>query len=94
VYKPNEVGTVIVKCQDFWKSNNLYLGSEVSEAFYRSYMCAGGHHELTQIRPRTEAVLKQIRENWEVIDKPGALIERSVDLPVLTHKRPADPSDA
>ena len=93
IYNPAEIGKVIWECQDWWINNNLYLDRDVREAFYGAYMVAGTHQSLTQVSPKTPQSAEDIKINWEVIAKPGALIERAVYLPniatpALEEKKP------
>jgi hypothetical protein len=91
IYKPDEIGKFTIECQDWWVNNNLYLGVEVREAFYRAYMVAGSHQALTQVTPRTPQSAKDIESNWSVIAGLGPLIERSVDFPTFSDPKEKKP---
>lgn len=75
-----EVGKAVIKCQDWWEKNCLYLEPNVREAFSDAYSAAHTHNALLQGRSNVELV----KENWERITKAGQIILEAAQLPGLT----------
>lgn len=75
-----EIGNVIIKCQDWWEKNCLYLEPNVRAAFMDAYSAAHTHNSLLQ--GKYDA--KLIHENWERITKVGQIILEAVQLPGFT----------
>ena len=70
----------VLKCQDWWDKNCLYLDSKSREAFRVAYMSASRHKDLLQDKCRDR---NQLEENWdEIIRVADALVE-GVELPSL-----------
>jgi len=69
----------VIKAQDWWEQNCLYLDEDAREAFWRGIRAAGLHGEL--LRSRADSQL--IRDNWKKIEDAQAAIERSVALPPI-----------
>lgn len=75
-----EIGKVVLKCQEWWEKNCLYLEPEVRDAFVAAYSAAHSHHAYVQARAES----KILTENWELITKfPNVLFE-AIQLPPLT----------
>lgn len=75
-----EVGRAVIKCQEWWERNCLYLEPNVREAFVASYSAAHLHHALVQARSDSEI----LKDNWKLITKfPNVLFE-AIQLPTLT----------
>ena len=82
--KRDAIGSVVMKCQNWWVNNNLYLDKEAREAFYRAFLVAANHPILIAPGgPRDEIAAKTIRESAETIDRAAEAIERTVDLPSI-----------
>jgi hypothetical protein len=75
-----DVGKTVMKCQDWWEKNCLYLSETVRESFSDAYSAAHAHHAYVQ--SRTDA--KLVQENWARIVKAGNDIVAAVQLPGLT----------
>jgi len=75
-----EVGKVVIKCQDWWEKNCLYLEPNVREAFSDAYSAAHTHNALLQGRSND----KLVKENWERITNAGQIILEAAQLPGLT----------
>lgn len=75
-----EVGKAVIKCQDWWEKNCLYLEPNVREAFSDAYSAAHTHNALLQGRSNVELV----KENWERITKAGQIILEAAQLPGFT----------
>ena len=69
----------VIKAQDWWEQNCLYLDADAREAFWRGIRAAGLHGEL--LRNRADSQL--IRDNWKEMEDAQAAIERSVALPPI-----------
>ncbi len=81
VYK-EEIGDFVIKCQDWWNKNCLYLSSEARAAFRTAYQSAFDHKDFLIDRSNTEL----IRENWKRIEFTGEAIVRGAELPPLGEK--------
>ena len=75
VHKP-EIHDVVVKCQDWFSRNCLYLTHEAREAFVQAYRTAGMYSELRKSLTKEEKA-----EDWRKIRLGGEIILRSVGLP-------------
>ncbi len=74
------IGSSVIKCQEFWEQNCVYLEPNVREAFVAAYSCASSHNGLLQSGLDNQA----IKENWQqIISFPNILL-KSVELPSLT----------
>lgn len=74
------VGASVIKCQEFWEQNCVYLEPNVREAFVAAFSCASNHSGLLQSRADSQA----INENWQqIISFPNILL-KSVELPSLS----------
>jgi hypothetical protein len=74
------VGSVVVKCQEWWEKNCVYLEPPVRESFVSAYSAAHSHNAL--VSGRAEA--KVISENWTQITVFPNLLFAAVQLPALT----------
>ena len=75
-----EAGKTVLKCQEWWEKNCLYLEPKVRDAFVSAYSAAHSHHAYVQARSDSELV----RENWNrIVTFPNILFE-AVQLPPLT----------
>jgi hypothetical protein len=74
------IGHTVIKCQEWWEQNCLYLEPNVREAFVASYSAAHSHHALVQARTDAELV----KDSWKQITNfPNVLFE-AIQLPTLT----------
>ena len=69
----------VIKAQDWWEQNCLYLDADAREAFWSGIHAAGLHGDL--LRGRTDGQI--IRDNWKKMEDAQAAIERSVALPPI-----------
>lgn len=76
----DEIGKVVLECQDWWEKNCLYLESAVRESFSDSYSAAHTHNAILQNRNNSE----RVQENWNRIIKSGDNILQAAQLPALT----------
>lgn len=75
-----EIGKVVLKCQEWWEKNCLYLEPKVRDAFVAAYSAAHSHHAYVQ----SCTAVNICTENWESIAKfPNVLFE-AIQLPPLT----------
>lgn len=74
------VGTVVLKCQEWWEKNCLYLEPDVRDAFVRAYSAANSHHAYVQAR----ADSKIIEENWSAIVAFPKVLFDAIQLPSIT----------
>jgi hypothetical protein len=75
-----EIGKVVLKCQDWWEKNCLYLEPKVREAFVAAYSAASSHNGHLQAR----ADSKIITENWNLIIAFPNIIFAAIQLPPLS----------
>lgn len=75
-----EVGKAVLKCQEWWERNCLYLEPNVREAFVDAYSAAHSHQALVQARSDSPT----LTDSWKSITQfPNVLFE-SIQLPRLT----------
>ena len=78
------IGEVVGKGEEWWKNNCLYLDAESRNAFKNCLFSAMIHGDvLDGPRPRDEETNKMIKENWQILMKPGQTIPAGVALPDL-----------
>lgn len=75
------IGTVVIKCQDWWEKNCLFLEPSVRESFSIAYSAANSHVALLKGGP---SAIAEIKENWQRIASAGEKIVEAVQLPGLT----------
>ena len=95
-----KVGDAVVKCQEWWRENSLYLDAEARRAFITAFKSAPTYCQIwTELREadageseRREDVLN---ESWESVSSAGKVIVEAVELPSLAGEEPkaVDPSD-
>ena len=73
------ITAVVIKSQDWWDQNCLYLDANAREAFWRGIRAASLHGDL--LRARSDAAT--IRANWQKMEHAQQEIERSVALPPI-----------
>jgi hypothetical protein len=76
----DQIGKTVLKCQEWWERNCLYLDPNVREAFVASYSAAHTHSSLVQGRSDPEL----LKDSWiRITNFPNVLFE-SIQLPTLT----------
>lgn len=75
-----KIGKVVIKCQEWWEKNCLYLEPKVRDAFVAAYSAAHSHHAYVQARAES----KMLNENWDLITKFPNLLFEAIQLPPLT----------
>jgi len=75
--KKEKVGEIVMKCQEWWVNNCLYLAPDVREAFRDSYHAAFLHSDLLYAREDASV----IRDNFSRIRQAGQVIVKAVALP-------------
>lgn len=94
VHHKDKIGEVVLKAQDWWKNNCLYLDPVSRQAFRDCMIFAVSHKDLLQ-GPRTKEGTEIIKESWSVIMRPGQTLAEGVALPSLGQaEKPADVPDA
>jgi hypothetical protein len=74
-----DIGAVVIECQNWWENNCLYLDPSVREAFRKCYQNALDRpHMLREHFPASD-----ITANWNIIKPVGSLIEKAVGLPSI-----------
>ena len=77
IHDPEKVPGMIIKCQEWWTKNCLYLDPKTRWAFKTALHHAGDFNKIT----RDQAQLK--KDTFNDIKKVGELIVAGVDLPVI-----------
>ena len=75
-----EIHATVLKCQEWWEKNCLYLEPDVRQAFIQSYGATHSHMALIDAHPDA----KLVSEHWDRIIRVGDLILAAVQLPTLT----------
>ena len=78
LHNENNFETVL-KCQEWYNNNCLYLDSESRQAFRDGYSAMSHHPDLLQARTEAEAV----KDNFYTITSVGEILVRGVELPSL-----------
>lgn len=73
------ISEVVMKCQDWWEKNCVYLSKEASEAFVAAYGAAVDHRENVKARLPVD----QITTNFNDLRRAGNIILMAVALPGL-----------
>jgi len=77
VHRHNEIGKVVIECQEWWDRNCLYLEERARNAFRVAYMSALNHKDFVQDRTNPELVKK----NFAGIVAAGDALAAAVALP-------------
>jgi hypothetical protein len=72
------VGPLVMKCQDWWEKNCLYLSPNASTAFFRAYAAVNSQLEIERTR---DAV--RVADNWATVRAAGDAILEGASLPSL-----------
>lgn len=75
----DDIGKVVIECQDWWNKNCLYLTPDARMAFNYAYHCANIHSGFLQDRSNPSVV----KENWKNITDAGNAIVKGAELPPL-----------
>jgi len=78
-----DIGKAVLKCQDWWDRNCLYLDEGARGAFRAAYGAAAGHADLVQMQPRNEEAIRLISGNMEAIRAAGPALVKAAALPPL-----------
>lgn len=79
IHNSEELWDMVIKCQDWYKKNSLYLDSETANEFSGAYMAASIHKDLLE-GPRDAEAVEEIRENFERIRKAGDALREAASL--------------
>lgn len=74
------IGKIVIKCQDWWEKNCLYLEPKVREAFVAAYSAAHSHHAYVRANSESEIIM----ENWEKIMMFPKVLFEAIQLPPLS----------
>jgi len=77
LHKRDKNTDMVIKCQNWWEKNCLYLDTESREAFISAVHAVAIHPDLTGGQAPKEELLK----NWEFINGCGETIIRGSGLP-------------
>lgn len=75
-----KVNEVVLKCQDWWEKNCIYLEPNVREAFVSAYHAASMHKSLMLNHAEAET----LTENWSLITNFPNAVFKAVQLPALS----------
>lgn len=84
----NAINPIILECQEWWRSNCLYLAPAARQAFLQAYLAAAHHHSL--MSRGSGATGADVTENYAVIKKAGEAIVSGVELPTLGEREAED----
>jgi len=70
-----DIDDIILKCQEWWIENCLYLGSEARSAFHSAYILAGNFRHIKS----TDEIKKWFKD----IEDAGEKLVEAVELPTL-----------
>lgn len=79
VYRENQLGDVVMECQDWWQRHCLYLDGSARQAFRDAYMAATHHHDLVKAHEDAQV----LGESWATIMRAGELVVTAVELPPI-----------
>jgi hypothetical protein len=68
---------MVIKCQNWWEKNCLYLDMESRKAFMSSIHAVALHPDLTG----GQATKDEVKENWRDINECGEILIRGAGLP-------------
>ena len=68
---------MVIKCQNWWEKNCLYLDMESRKAFMSSIHAVALHSDLTG----GQATKDEVKENWRDINECGEILIRGAGLP-------------
>ena len=68
---------MVIKCQNWWEENCLYLDMESRKAFMSAIHAVALHPDLTG----GKAPKDEVKENWEYINECGEILIRGAGLP-------------
>ena len=88
VHNEERIADKIMKCQDWWVKNSLYLDAEARQAFHTAYMSASTYCSIyTELRQASsdERKLREdvLAESWKSVNDAGEAIVKAVELPSL-----------
>jgi hypothetical protein len=86
----DDINSIVLECQEWWRSNCLYLAPAAREAFRLAYSLAADHRNLVARGPASGVDAK---ENFEIIMKAGEAIVSGVELPTLGEREAEDATD-
>lgn len=75
----DKVGPVVLRCQEWWEQNCLYLEPSVRDAFVQAYSAAHSHHSYTAAL----ADSKIIDENWREISNFPKVLFDAIQFPPI-----------
>jgi hypothetical protein len=77
--KKDENHDIVIKCQEWYVNNSLYLTKESRNAFRDAYIAADIHPALRRDRVNAE----ELKENFQKILRAGQALVEAVSLPSL-----------
>ncbi len=94
VLHKDEVGSVVIECQDWWVENCLYLDAEARQAFLEAYHAAFAYREHAAGNRESPEGSEIVKENFMAVLNAGDMIVKGVELPSLGEDeyKPVDPS--
>lgn len=96
VLNKDEVGGVVMECQEWWIRNCLYLDAEARQAFSEAYHAAYVHRERADGNRAMAEGKEIIKEDLMAVMNAGEKIVKGVELPSLGEDeyKSVDPSNA
>jgi hypothetical protein len=84
----NDINSIVFECQEWWRSNCLYLAPAARGAFRLAYAAAASHRNLLAGAGGADE-----KGNYEVILRAGEAIVSGVELPTLGEREAEDVID-
>jgi len=75
--KRDQVWDCVMKCQDWFVKNSLYLSADARDAFSEAFRAASIHPDL--LHPRASA--EEIKANFAKVHRAGPVLVQAVSLP-------------
>ena len=80
VYNREKNIKMVMKCQEWWETNCLYLDDDSRKAFLSSIHAVALHPDLTG----GQATQEELKENWKYIKECGEILTRGAGLPTFS----------
>lgn len=84
VHEKDEIFGVVIKAQEWWKNNCLYLLPKSRAAFYNCLVFATNHRDYIDSHKRDRNNIKEIddkiQDSWDIIVAPGKVIPQELEL--------------
>lgn len=80
VHQNEKIFDIVIKAQEWWKNNCLYLLPKSRAAFYNCLLFATNHRDLIKVQNPNVDYKKEIKDSWDIIVAPGNVIPLELEL--------------